>query len=143
MKTYLLLCTSFFLLFFNVSPVSAGFFDSFINNGAPEIRYCSGDDAEDCGLQEGIDIVKDGLNGVEIERSASEYIQDIVLYLLTFISLIAVIYIIYAGFQILVGNGDEEKLKHSKQTILYVVIGIFLIWLAWPITRFIFQVLNG
>lgn len=111
----------------------------FINDGAPEIRYCNGGE---CSLSGGIDLVKDNLNGIETQQSASEYIQSVALYLLTFVSLIAVLYIVYAGFQIMTGNGDEEKLKHSKQTVIYVIIGIILMWLAWPITTFIFRVLN-
>ena len=85
--------------------------------------------------------MKAGINGLETERSASEYIQDVVLYLLSFVSLLAILYIIYAGFNILTGNGDEEKLKNSKTTVIYVILGIALMWLAWPITRFIFTML--
>lgn len=128
------------LMSFNISWVSAGFFDSFISDGSPDIRYCS--DGE-CGLEEGIDIIKGSLDDIETDRSASEYIQDVVQYLLLFISIVAVAYIMYAGFQILIWNGDEEKLKKSRQTIVFVIIGIVVIWLAWPITRFILQVING
>lgn len=123
------------VFFVSVTFAQAGFFDSFINNGAPEIRYCA--DGEDCWLQQGITIVKEGINGLETTRTASEYIQDIVLYLLSFVTLIAVVYIIYAGFNILTGSGDEEKLKKSKSIIFYVILWIILMWLAWPITRFI------
>jgi len=140
MKTLIYLIVSCFVMFSSASSVNAWFFDSFISDGSPDVRYCNWDE---CGLQQWIDIVKDGITDLETERSASEYIQDIAVYIVWFVSLIAVIYIIYAGFQILVWNGDEEKLKKSKQTILYVIIGIVLIWLAWPITNFIFNILNA
>lgn len=128
------------LLGLSFSWVSAGFFDSFISDGAPDVRYCTDGD---CGLEEGVEIIKGSLNGIETDRSASEYIQDVIQYLLMFISIIAVIYIIYAGFQILIWSGDEEKLKKSRATITYVIIGIVVIWLAWPITRFILQVISS
>ena len=54
---------------------------------------------------------------------------------MTFISIIAVIYIIYAGFQLMIGAGDEEKMKKTRQIILYVVLGILIMWLAYPIVK--------
>lgn len=54
---------------------------------------------------------------------------------MSFISIIAVIYIIYAGFQLMIGAGDEEKMKKTRQIILYVVLGILIMWLAYPIVR--------
>jgi type IV secretory pathway VirB2 component (pilin) len=66
--------------------------------------------------------LKENLNDVETGQSASEFIQNIIVYLIGFISIVAVVYIIYAGFNILTGTGDEEKIKKSKSIILYVVI---------------------
>jgi len=126
-------------VFISISSLQAGFFDSFINTGTPEVRYCNNGE---CGLEEWIDVIKWGITDLETTRTASQYIQDIVIYLLTFVSIIAVIYIIYAGFQILIWWGDEEKMKSSKQTIIYVIIGMILMWLAWPITQFILSVLS-
>jgi Na+-driven multidrug efflux pump len=139
MKFLQVIFLSISLIGLSFSQVSAWFFDSFISDWAPDIRYC--DDWE-CGLTEWIEIIKGSLDDIETERSASQYIQDVVQYLLMFISIVAVIYIMYAGFQILIWNGDEEKLKKSRQTIIYVMIGIIVIWLAWPITDFILNMLD-
>jgi len=87
--------------------------------------------------------VRGQLDDIETERTLSEYVQDVVVYILTFISIVAVLYIIYAGFMILISNGDEEKVKKSKQTIIYVALGIIIIWLAWSIVTFILMVLNA
>ncbi len=141
MHKYLILAFVFLISLFSLSTLQAGFFDSFIDSGTPTIRYCDESEGQECGIEAGIDQVKAGINGLETERSASEYIQDVVLYLLSFVSLLAILYIIYAGFNILTGNGDEEKLKNSKTTVIYVILGIALMWLAWPITRFIFTML--
>lgn len=126
-----------FCLFF--SSGDAWFFDDFIDNSNPDIIYCDG---WECWLDEWIQVIKGGINDIETERSFSEYVQDIVRYLLMFLSIVSVIYIMYAGFQILIWNGDEEKLKHSRSTIVYVAIGLVIIWLAWPITLFILNLLN-
>jgi len=129
----------FFFLLLSSSISYGGFFDDFINSSTPEAYICS---EWECWLDAGVELVKQGINDIEKERKLSEYIQDIIMYLLTFISIIAVIYIIYAGFNILIWNGEEEKLKKSKTTIIYVLIGITLIWLAWPITNFMLNILN-
>jgi Na+-driven multidrug efflux pump len=120
------------------NPVSAGFFDDFITGDSADHPYNNGD----YGLDEWIDLIEGSLSDIETTRSASEYIQDIVKFLISFISIVAVLYIMYAGFQILIWNGDEEKLKKSRTTIVYVAIWIIVIWLAWPITKFILTLLN-
>jgi Type IV secretion system pilin/REJ domain len=59
-----------------------------------------------------------------------------------FISIIAVIYIIYAGFQVMTGWGDEEKMKKAKNIITYVIIGILIMWLAYSIVRWTTELIN-
>ncbi|MDA9129474.1 pilin [Candidatus Gracilibacteria bacterium] len=113
--------------------------------GGASVPFCDGVDANgnpECGFQQGIDTVG-GVGGFRTDVGATDLIQQIVGYILSFVSLIAVLYIIYAGFQILTGNGEEEKLKKSKQTILYVILGIIVIWLAWPITVFVIGALKS
>lgn len=138
MRILLSFFAAFFINIIMFSWVDAGFFDNFISGGTPEVRYCNDGD---CGLQEWIDAIEGWISDIETDRTASEYIQDVVRYLLTFVSIVAVLYIIYAGFQILIWGWDEEKVKSSRQTIVYVIIGIILIWLAWPITLFILDIL--
>lgn len=121
--------------------VSAGFFDDFISSWTPDVRYCN--DAGECGLDEWIDVIKDGISDLETDRTASDYIQDIVIYLLGFVTILWVIYIIYAGFMIVIWNGDDEKLKNSKQIIIYVVVWITVMWLAYPIMSFVIGILNA
>jgi len=82
------------------------------------------------------DVINDG-------RLFSEVIQDMVIYFLGFITLIAVIYIIYAGFRILTSSWEEEVIKKSKSTIMYVIIGILVIWFAWTIANFAIGIGTG
>ena len=89
-----------------------------------------------------IEKVKDTVNWIEKERTLSDYIQSVVAYLLTFLSIIAVLYIIYAWFRILTWAWEEEVLKKQKTTILYVIIWIAVIWLAYPITKFIISLFS-
>lgn len=141
MKSFAKIFLFLFIFTSGIFSVEAWFFDAFISDDDTTTRYC--DEDGECGLDTWIDVVKNTLNGVETERPASQYIQEVVLYLLSFVSLIAVLIIIYAWFQILVAQGDDEKLKSSKHIIMYVFFGIVVMWLAWPITRFILAVISA
>ena len=129
------------LIFIGFSTqVSAGWLSDLNETSSPTINYCQWDD--DCGIEKGLEVVKDNLDGVETEVALSQYIQNIVVYLIWFLSIIAVIYIIYAGFNILTGTGDEEKIKKSKSTITYVIAWLIVIYLSYSIVAFIFDVFD-
>ena len=74
--------------------------------------------------------------------SFSQFIQNIVSYLLGFVALIAVLLIIWAGFMILTAAGDEAKVKKAYKTIIYVIIGIVVMYLAYSIVLFVINVLT-
>jgi type IV secretory pathway VirB2 component (pilin) len=95
-----------------------------------------------CSLKQWVDDVGWVVNDLITDVPLSEYAQDIVIYLMTFISIIAVLYIIYAGFQILIGAGDEEKMKKAKNIVLYVTLGIILMWLSYSIVQWILSVID-
>jgi type IV secretory pathway VirB2 component (pilin) len=107
--------------------------NSIFNNTTNEIPYCKW---WDCWLNEWIKETKK-INNLKTTWTASGYIKNIVVYLLGFVYLIAVLLIIYAGFNLLMWVGDEEKAKKSKTMILYVIIWIVIIFLAWPIVDFV------
>lgn len=119
---------------------NAWFIKDLINSGTPNIGICQWDD--ECWIPAWVDQVKKNLNGVEKEKPASQYIQDVIVYLIGFLSIIAVVYIIYAGFNILTGTGDEEKVKKSKSIIIYVVAWLAIIYLAYSIVAFVFNVFD-
>lgn len=54
----------------------------------------------------------------------------------TFLSVICVILIVYAGWLVLISWGDEEKLKKAKNTILYIVLGFIILVGSHAIFRF-------
>lgn len=103
------------------------------------IIYCQ--DGE-CSLDEWIDVVKTGINDLETERTASQYVQDLVKYLLTFITIIAVLYVIYAWFKILTSAGNDDEVTKSKTTIISVLAWIVIIWLAYAIVAWIIDVVT-
>ncbi len=123
----------------SIFQTQAGSFDELFKSWEPTVHIdCN---KQDCNLETWIKEVKDNANWIVTDRKFSEYIQDVVRYLLTFVSLVWVIYIIYAWFRILTSAWDEETLKKQKNTVIYVIIWIILMWIAYPIVKFIIDAL--
>ncbi len=89
----------------------------------------------DCGIEWWQKAVKEAIKWQITEKGIVEYSKDIIKYLMGFVSLIALIYILYAGFQLMIGAGDEEKMKKTRSIITYVILWIIIMWLAWPIVN--------
>lgn len=104
-----------------------------------DIIYCKNNE---CSLDKWTEIVKNDINDIEKNRSASVYAQDLVKYLLTFITIIAVLYVIYAWFKILTSAWNDDNIKKSKTTITSVLIWIVIIWLAYSIVTWILKVIT-
>jgi Type IV secretion system pilin len=54
----------------------------------------------------------------------------------SFIALVVVLLIIYAGFEIMTSGGDEEKIKKWKNTFIYIAIGLFVLASSYLILTF-------
>lgn len=134
--------TFIFLAIFagEVSASSCGWFDfGSTSCGDPKaIQYCA--DKTKCSLSGSIDAAGNFIGkDTFTNKPLSVFIQEIVKYFLGFVTLIAVIYIIYAGFQLMTGGGDEEKVKKARQIITYVIAGIVLMWVAYWIVDIIIK----
>lgn len=124
------------LILLNFFQASAG---SFFTTDTARISYCQWGE---CSFERWVSLLRNGLNDIVTNRKFSVYIQDVVIYLLTFVTILGVIFIIYAGFQLMTSWGDEEKYKKTKNIIVYVILWIILMWLAYPIMRWIITLLN-
>ncbi len=74
---------------------------------------------------------------IRTDETLTQYAVRVVKYFLTFVTIIAVIYIIWAGFQLMTGAWDEERSKKAKNIIIYVLVGIIVMWLAYSIVTLI------
>lgn len=63
-------------------------------------------------------------------------IVNIINWANSFIWIVVVIMIMYAGFQVLISWGDEERLKKWKQTFIYIAIGLVLLVMNYLILTF-------
>jgi len=52
-------------------------------------------------------------------------------------SILAVGMIVYGGFMLLTAQGDPARIKRGKDVVLYSVIGVILVMLAYAIVNFV------
>jgi small-conductance mechanosensitive channel len=62
---------------------------------------------------------------------------NIINYLLFFLGVIAVVAIIYAGILFLTSGGEAERTTRARSTLIYAIIGIIIIVLAFAIVRWV------
>ncbi len=73
----------------------------------------------------------DGTTKGDFKNVAVNYIN----YFLSFLGLVAVSMIIYAGVLLVTAQGEEEQINKGKKIILWAVIGIVVIMLSFVIVR--------
>lgn len=139
MKTILKLISILLFIFVSLPIVFSqtnNLFDS------ADFPYCTGND---CSFQWWLESIKTHITDIEKEKPLSVYIQDVIVYLISFVTLLAVIYIIYAWFRAIFmsWSWNEEVFKRSMKTILNVATWIIIIWLAYSIVFFIIKLLNA
>lgn len=64
-------------------------------------------------------------------------VTNIIGFVVGLLYLIAVVYTLYGGFQILTAGGDEEKVTKGKDTIVRGAIGLAVIFLASTVVNWI------
>ncbi len=62
---------------------------------------------------------------------------QLVNYALIFLGIVAVIFIIYAGYKFITSRGDPKQVEGARKIITYVLIGITIILLSFSIIAFI------
>ncbi len=62
---------------------------------------------------------------------------------LTFLAIIAVIIIMYAGFLWMTSNGQEDKISKAKNTLKNAIIGLVIILAAFAIVSFVLNTIGG
>ena len=73
--------------------------------------------------------------------TGADAIMNLIARFLGFVTIIAVIYVLWAGFQILTAGGNDEKVKQGRTTIIQVIIGIVVMWLAYSVVSWVISTL--
>ncbi len=82
--------------------------------------------------------VQEGLRGSG--DTADGAVQSLITNAIGFLYLVAVVFALWGGFNILTAGGDEEKVKKGKTILIQAALGLVVIWLAssiitWIVTR--------
>jgi len=64
-------------------------------------------------------------------------------FVLTFLALVAVVFVIVGGFRILVAAGNEESVTKGRKTIIMAIIGLVIIFFARVIVGFFTSEIAG
>lgn len=122
---------------------------SLLNHSSVSALDCSSDTEnaqcnEICNKETTPASVKLSVNCPEIDKEeASEVLTSdvvrIINVVIAILGIIAVIFIIYGGFQYMISTGDSGKTKKAKDTILYAVIGLIICSLAAAIVNFVIK----
>jgi heme/copper-type cytochrome/quinol oxidase subunit 2 len=68
--------------------------------------------------------------------------STIIITVLGLLGVIFVVLLIFAGFQWMTAEGNEEKVEKAKSTITRAIIGLAIVIAAYAITYFVFNALN-
>jgi len=80
-----------------------------------------------------------GSDGIPGTGNLPELIGNIIKFFLSFLGILAVILILYAGFLWMTAGGDTGKVDKAKAYIKNAVIGIIIIMSAYILTTFIIE----
>lgn len=86
----------------------------------------------------------DRLSDVDVpDVNIREGISGALTFLISFLTLIAVVAIVVAGFVFIMGFGTEGSITRGKKIIIYTIVGILVVLLASVIVKFFTEELPG
>ena len=75
--------------------------------------------------------------GLGTNTDVKTVVVNIIQFLLGFLAIIAIIIVLYAGFQWMTAAGNEEKITSARGTLTAGLIGLVIILAAYAITSFV------
>lgn len=75
--------------------------------------------------------------------TASGLIGKILGIVLGIVGLIAVLFLVWGGFQYITSAGDEEKVEKAKGTMVNALIGVVVVLLAYALVRIVANAVGG
>ncbi|MBI4128152.1 MAG: hypothetical protein HY459_03730 [Parcubacteria group bacterium] len=81
--------------------------------------------------------------GFSTERTIPAVVGIILRWVFGIIGIIAFITIVVSGFQYLLSAGNEEAIAVARNRILYTIVGIVIIAVAWVVTAYVMGVFQN
>jgi hypothetical protein len=91
----------------------------------------------------GLQGVDDGLGGTLSTVDPKVFIIRLIQIALSFLGLIALVIIIYAGFIWMTSKGDNQKIEKAKNILRNAVIGLFIVLASWGIVTYVISKLSN
>ncbi len=94
--------------------------------------------------QQGADLGAQGIQGYAVQPQARDLptmIVNIINWTLTLVGVLALAFIVYAGFLYITSRGDEGQVEKAKNIIVNAVIGIVIIGIAAVLVNFVIDAL--
>ncbi|MFA6588298.1 MAG: pilin [Patescibacteria group bacterium] len=79
-----------------------------------------------------------GFTSVDLKQA----VLNVITFVLGLLGLIAVVFILYAGFIWMTAGGNEDKVDKAKQIISSASVGLVIVLLAWAIVNFVLKTAN-
>ncbi len=112
----------------------------------PNMAYAEGENPPVAGNGT-LDKVKSGFDKVNSKVNANTDLEGsigtILMIVYSLIGIVAVVMIILGGVSYATSQGDPGKIKKGKDTILYGIIGLIIVLLAFAITQFVLNQLGS
>ncbi|PIR43058.1 hypothetical protein COV24_04745 [candidate division WWE3 bacterium CG10_big_fil_rev_8_21_14_0_10_32_10] len=81
--------------------------------------------------------------GLEKSGSVESIVGNIIGIGLTFVGVLFLVLMIYAGIRWMLSRGNEQETAAALNTITAAVLGLFIVISAYAITNFVFDALKG
>ncbi len=95
-----------------------------------------------CDNREGYDETQLAAAGCDTSYQAQDTVINLLNPITGIAGILAVIFIIYGGFQYMTAGGNTSKIASAKTIILYSVIGLIVVMLAWSIVALVVNQLD-
>ncbi len=82
-------------------------------------------------------------NNVATLRCMPVVFNNVIRGALVFVGVVALLFIIYAGFSFVTSGGDPKKVQGARQIMTFAIIGLVIVLLSFAILFFIGYVTNS
>lgn len=90
-------------------------------------------------IDQGLSSLAQDVNLPTTSGNVREPLTDALNFLVSFVTLAAVVAVIVAGFFLILGGGSDSAVQRAKKIIIYAIIGIIVIFLSRVIVGFFTQ----
>lgn len=130
-----------FLLGFSFISPEASAQSISIGGSGGSIDIFGGGGSGGAGVPDGDLVLPDATeyNTIGVNTSLRGYILRVLNFALSFLGLIAVVAVIYAGYLYVTSAGDDSQIEKSKKTVIYAVIGILVVAISFALVNTIIK----